>query len=96
MTDNNKTDIFSMPYAKWLESVLKDITKYPVKGISFNAGTDDGEIYTNYYNLSMGDKLLVAGIIQQDAMFDSLAANGVIDYDDDEENEDDGYGEEKE
>ena len=44
----------------------------------------------------MGDKLLVAGIIQQDAMFDSLAANGVIDYDDDEENEDDGYGEEKE
>lgn len=96
MTENNKTDIFSMPYAKWLESVLKDITKYPVKGISFNAVTEDGEIYTNYYNLSMGDKLLVAGIIQQDAMFDSLAANGVIGYDDDEENEADEYGEEKE
>ena len=97
MTESNQTDIFSMPYAKWLESVLKDITKYPVKGISFNAVTEDGEIYTNYYNLSMGDKLLVAGIIQQDAMFDSLAANGIIDYDDDdEENEEYEYGEEKE
>ena len=96
MAENNKTDIFSMPYAKWLESVLKDITKYQVKGISFNAVTDDGDIYTNYYNLSMGDKLLVSGIIQQDAMLDNLAANGVIEYDDDEENEDDEYGEEKE
>lgn len=98
MTENDRIDIFSIPYAKWLESVLKDITKYPVKGISFNAVTDDGEIYTNYYNLSMADKLLVAGIIQQDAMLDTLAASGVVEYDDDdeEENEDDEYGEEKE
>lgn len=95
MAENNKTDILYMPYAKWLESVLKDIIKYPVKGISFNAVTDDGDIYTNYYNLSMGDKLLVSGIIQQDAMLDNLAANGVIEYDE-EENEDDEYGEEKE
>lgn len=92
MTENNKTDIFSMPYAKWLESVLKDIAKYRVRGISFNVITDEGEIYTNYYNLSMGDKILVAGILQQDAMFDSLAANGIISYDE----EDDEYGEEKE
>ena len=96
MTDNNKTDIFFMPYAKWLESVLKDITKYPVKGISFNAVTEDGEIYTNYYNLSMGDKLLVSGIIQQDAMLDTLAASGVIEYGDDDEEDEDEYGEEKE
>ena len=96
MTDSNKTDIFSMPYAKWLESVLKDITKYPVKGISFNAVTEDGEIYTNYYNLSMGDKLLVSGIIQQDAMLDTLAASGVIEYGDDDEEDEDEYGEEKE
>ena len=96
MTDNNKTDIFSMPYAKWLESVLKDITKYTVKGISFNAVTEDGEIYTNYYNLSMGDKLLVSGIIQQDAMLDTLAASGVIEYGDDNEEDEDEYGEEKE
>lgn len=92
MTENNKTDIFSMPYAKWLESVLKDIAKYRVRGLSFNVITDEGEIYTNYYNLSMGDKILVAGILQQDAMFDSLAANGIISYDE----EDDEYGEEKE
>ena len=92
MTENNKTDIFSMPYAKWLESVLKDIAKYRVRGLSFNVITDEGEIYTNYYNLSMGDKILVAGILQQDAMLDSLAANGIIGYDE----EDDEYGEEKE
>ena len=92
MTENNKTDIFSMPYAKWLESVLKDIAKYRVRGLSFNVITDEGEIYTNYYNLSMGDKILVAGILQQDAMFDSLAANGIISYDE----EDDEYEEKKE
>lgn len=96
MTENNQTDIFSMPYAKWLEKTLQDIMQYPVKGIIISSVSEDGDIYTNYYNVSMLNKITIAGILQQDAMFDSLAANGVIDYDDDEENEDDDYVEEKE
>ena len=46
----------------------------------------------------MIDKLTISGIIQQDAMLDSLAANGFIEYKDDDDEEEDGeaYGKEKE
>ena len=81
----NQADVFSLPYAKWLEDTLQEMIKYPVKGIALNAITDNGEIYTNYYKITMADKLIIAGVVQQDAMFDSLAANGVIDYADEEE-----------
>jgi hypothetical protein len=49
------------------------------------ATTNTGETYLNYYEISMGDKLTLAGLIQQDAMLDALAANGFIDYADEEE-----------
>ena len=95
MIENNQTDIFSMPYAKWLEKSLQDIMQYPVKGIVINSVSEDGDIYTNYYNVSMLNKITIAGILQQDAMYDSLAATGAIEYEeDDDEGED--YGEEKE
>jgi hypothetical protein len=86
--NDNQTDVFSLPYAKWLEDTLQEMIKYPVKGIALNAITDNGEIYTNYYKITMADKLIIAGVVQQDAMFDSLAANGVIDYADEEEDVD--------
>lgn len=86
--NDNQTDVFSLPYAKWLEDTLQEMVKYPVKGIALNAITDNGEIYTNYYKITMADKLIIAGVVQQDAMFDSLAANGVIDYADEEEDVD--------
>lgn len=82
----------NIPYAAWLEKSLKDLIKLPVKGICLNAITENGEAYTNYYEISMMDKLTIAGLIQQDAMFDSLAANGVIEY---AEEEDISNGEDK-
>lgn len=78
-------DLSNIPYAKWLEDTLQEMIKYPVKGISLNALTTNGEIYTNYYEISMADKLLIAGIIQQDAMLDTLAANGIVEYAEEEE-----------
>lgn len=91
--NNKHNDITSRPYAKWLEKTLQELITFPVKGITLNAVTDNGEVYTNYYNISMADKLIVSGIIQQDAMLDTLAANGIIEYEDEEEELD---GEEKE
>ena len=96
MTENNQTDIFSMPYAKWLEKTLQDIMQYPVKGIVINSVSEDGDIYTNYYNVSMLNKITIAGILQQDAMYDSLAATGAIEYEEDDDEEGESYGEEKE
>lgn len=77
----------NIPYAQWLEKTLGELFTFPVKGICLNAVTKTGEIYTNYYEVPMMDKLTIAGVIQQDAMLDAMAANGLIEYaEDDDEN----------
>lgn len=85
---NNRNNITEMPYAKWLEQTLHDISSLPVKGIALLVSTENGDSYTNYYHVSMADKLIMAGLIQQDSTLDMLAANGVIQYEDDEEDDD--------
>ena len=87
---DEKTDITKMPYAKWLEQTLHDISSFPVKGIALLVCTDSGDSYTNYYNVSMADKLIMAGLIQQDSTLDMLAANGLIQYEDDENEAEEG------
>lgn len=72
---NNFKDI---PYAQWLETTLQEMITFPVKGICINAVSTDGTVYTNYYQTSMCDKLLIAGVLQQDAMMDNLYSNGYI------------------
>ena len=84
MSNNNTNDIFALPYAKWLEQTLQELVKFPVKGIAINAITSNGEVYTNYHNVTMAEKLMIAGIINQDAMLDTMAANGIIEYSDEE------------
>lgn len=83
--NNNITD---MPYASWLEKVLHDVLDIPMRAISITAVTESGDYYSNYYNTNMADKLILSGIIQQDATLDMLAANGVIQYEDEEEIDD--------
>lgn len=83
--ETNGPSITKMPYAKWLEQTLHDISSLPVKGIALLICTDSGDSYTNYYNVSMSDKLIMAGLIQQDSTLDMLAANGFIQYEDDED-----------
>lgn len=73
-----------LPYAPWLEKALQEMVKFPIKGICLVATTETGEIYNNYFQMSMLDKLTVAGVINQDATFDALAANGIVEYADDE------------
>lgn len=85
MSNDNRSTISSLPYAEWLEQTLKDLIDIPVRGLCIAAVTENDESYTNYWKTSMADKLVIAGLIQQDAMFDALAANGIIDYEDDEE-----------
>ena len=81
---DEKANITKMPYAKWLEQTLHDMSSFPVKGIAMIICTDSGDSYTNYYNVSMADKLIMAGLIQQDSTIDMLTANGFIKYEDDE------------
>ena len=94
---NNRNNITEMPYAKWLEQTLHDISSLPVKGIALLVSTENGDSYTNYYNVSMADKLIMAGLIQQDSTLDMLASNGIIQYEDEENDssEDESNGEEE-
>lgn len=90
----NNTNITEMPYATWLEETLRDISTMPIAGIAILGVLEGGETYTAYYNVPMADKLLLSGLINQDATLDMLAAQGVINYAD--EDEEDGNGEEEE
>ena len=84
---DNEVDLNDISYAKWLENALQEMIQMPVKGVCLFAITDNGDFYNNYHNISVADKFVMAGFIQQDAMFDSMAANGIIERDDGEEEE---------
>lgn len=88
MSAGNK-NITDMPYAQWLEQTLRDISDLDVRSIAFSGVLESGDVYTAYYNAQMTDKLVLAGIINQDAMMDTLEANGVIEYEEDDEEEED-------
>ena len=88
-----KNNLNNIPYAQWLEKTLQEIINLPIKGMCLNAILENGEAYTAYYNATMLDKITIAGLIQQDAMLDTMAANGFIEYEDEEDETD---GEEKE
>ena len=83
------SDFKKLPYAEWLELSLQNIIEKPVKAMCIITKFDTGEIGTGYYDCDMTDKLVFAGFIQQDAMIDTLSANGLLE--DDEEDEED-YG----
>lgn len=95
----NKNDITKMPYAVWLENAIRDMTDLNVCGITLAAIDENGDTYINYYNITMADKLVISGLVQQDAMMDTLVTNGLVNQDDENEeiitDEEDEYGEEE-
>ena len=76
------------PIVEWLREVLRDISQFDARGISVASINKDGDSYVSYYKMNMADKVLISGLIQQDAMLDTLAQNGVISYDDSDEDND--------
>ena len=77
------------PIVKFLQQTIRDISKFPTKGIAVIATSDGDEIYTSYHNVPMQDKLVISGLVQQDATLDMLAANGyLMEEEEDDEGED--------
>lgn len=77
------------PIVKFLQQTIRDISKFPTKGIAVIATSDGDEIYTSYHNVPMQDKLVISGLVQQDATLDMLAANGyLMEEEEDDECED--------
>ena len=88
--NKNSNDITEKPYAKWLEEILSDICAAPIRALAVIGVTDDGDIYNGYFNASAADKILMSGLIQQDAMIDTLEAAGLINATNGDEEENDG------
>ena len=62
----------------WLENVVRRILtarKGEIRTIAIGILTEDGTVETAYYGGAMTDKLIIAGVIQQDAILQVLAAN---------------------
>ena len=75
---NDNINLKDIPYTQWLENALQDLIKMPVEGICMSVVLSNGDIYNNYYNVHMLNKLAIAGLIQQDAMYNSMQVNGLI------------------
>ena len=88
--NEKSNDITEKPYAKWLEAILSDICAAPIRALAMIGITDDGDIFNGYYNASAADKILMSGLIQQDAMIDTLEAAGLINTINGDEEENDG------
>lgn len=82
-----------LPYAQWLEQSLRNIIDLPVESICIITKMEDGEVGTGYWNAGVFDKLAFAGVIQQDAMLETLRVNGFIE--DEEDEDEDGQDEEE-
>ena len=76
------------PIVEWLREALRDISQFDARGIAVASINKDGDSYVSYYKMNMADKVLISGLIQQDAMLDNLDKNGVISYDDSDEDND--------
>ena len=78
-------NILDKDYASFMEKVLSDMVSLPVEGICVVTKFRDGATALSFYNSSQTDKILYAGMIQQDAMMDVLKANRMLRENDPEE-----------
>ncbi len=78
-------NILKKDYAKFMEETLSSMVELPVEGICVITKLKGGGFYANYFNSNINDKIIYAGIIQQDATLDMLKANKLIRENDSEE-----------
>lgn len=64
-------------YAEWLEGVVKRLLQDPesVMGIAVAVIGESRVVETGYWQCDVFDKILAAGVMQQDAMMQSIEAN---------------------
>lgn len=72
-------DITKQSYSEWLERALQDVVKLDPQDICIACISKNGEsYYVNVFSNFVPNKFMFAGMIQQDAMIDSLESNGYI------------------
>lgn len=71
-------DITTRTYASFMEKTLQEIVTLPVEGICIITKLSGGAVFTSYYNSTSIDKITYAGLIQQDAMIETLRINKML------------------
>lgn len=68
-------DLNSVPFAKWLETILPQLCRQDAKAIAILCVNKDGTVGTGYYNAVAGDKGTMAWQLMLDGVWDMLMAN---------------------
>ena len=71
-------DIYQKEYAEFLEATLRELVTLPVEVICLLSKLQGCATYTSFHKASITDKILYAGLIQQDAMIETLEKNRMI------------------
>ena len=71
-------NICQKDYAAFMEGVLQHMVQMPVSGICVLMKLKDGSVCSDYYNSKPIDKMIYAGVIQQDITWDILKANNEL------------------
>ena len=69
-------NICEKAYATFMEETLQRMVHMPVSGICILIKLEDGSVCSDYYNSGVMDKMVYAGVIQQDITWGILKANG--------------------
>ncbi len=80
-------NICEKKYAPFMEEVLQHMVHIPVIGICVLMKLEDGSVCSDYYNSGVIDKMIYAGVIQQDITWGILKANNAVGRDADQGNE---------
>ena len=77
-------NIFTKEYAAFMEKTLQNMVHMPISGRCILLRLEDGSVCSDYFNSKMMDKMIYAGVIQQDVTWEILKANNAVGRDPDE------------
>lgn len=80
-------NICEKAYATFMEETLQHMVHMPVSGICVLIKLEDGSVCSDYYNSGVMDKMVYAGVIQQDITMDVMKAYNKARNDQDDEKE---------
>jgi hypothetical protein len=80
-------NIYKKEYAVFMEKTLQTMVRMPISGICILLKLEDGSVCSDYFNSKMMDKMIYAGVIQQDVTWEILKANNAVGRDTDEDDD---------
>lgn len=81
-------DLTELPYVGWLENALRQLIQgEPVETICISTKTKTGAVAIDYYGCSTEDFMLFSGLLQQEALIETLKIRGLVPEEEDDEQE---------